>query len=194
MKKIPTLFVREFENGKITKVINVITPGCEDALLHGTALVKIDGACCAVIDGVFYKRYDAKHGKTPPIGAIPCCEPDPVTGHHPHWIKVDANNPADKWFSSAAACAIHYGKKPLSDGTYEAIGPHFQTNPYDIEEDILVKHEDSDQVEVERNFDAIREWLRQNYVEGIVFWLNGEPVCKIKRSDFGFSWKTNKCR
>lgn len=22
----------------------------------------------------------------------------------------------------------------------------------------------------------------------IVFWLNGEPVCKIKRKDFGWEW------
>jgi hypothetical protein len=22
----------------------------------------------------------------------------------------------------------------------------------------------------------------------LVFWLDGEPVCKIKRSDFGFKW------
>jgi hypothetical protein len=25
-----------------------------------------------------------------------------------------------------------------------------------------------------------------------VFWLDGEPVCKIKRSDFGLSWNTKK--
>ena len=24
--------------------------------------------------------------------------------------------------------------------------------------------------------------------EGIVFWKDGEPRCKIKRSDFGFTW------
>lgn len=25
-------------------------------------------------------------------GAIPCDEPDPVTGHWPHWVKVDKTN------------------------------------------------------------------------------------------------------
>ena len=41
---------------------------------------------CAIIDGKFYKRYDAKKGKTPPEGAIPCQDaPDPVTGHFPHY-------------------------------------------------------------------------------------------------------------
>lgn len=25
-------------------------------------------------------------------------------------------------------------------------------------------------------------------IEGLVFWFNGEPICKIKRTDFGFDW------
>ena len=25
-------------------------------------------------------------------------------------------------------------------------------------------------------------------IEGLVFWKDGEPQCKIKRSDFGFEW------
>lgn len=27
-------------------------------------------------------------------------------------------------------------------------------------------------------------------MEGIVFWKDGEPKCKIKRSDFGFPWNS----
>lgn len=26
------------------------------------------------------------------------------------------------------------------------------------------------------------------FAEGIVFWKDGQPQCKIKRSDFGFPW------
>jgi len=114
MKKIPTLFVRLFENRKIVGITPEITPGCEEAFLHGTATVKIDGSCCAIIDGAFYKRYDAKHGKLPPDGAIPCCDPDPVTGHWPHWVKVDSSNPADKWFFKAFSNTFRKALKPLS--------------------------------------------------------------------------------
>lgn len=57
------------------------------------ATEKLDGSCCAIINGEFYKRYDAKRGKTPPEEAIPCCEPDAITSHWPHWVKV---NPEDK--------------------------------------------------------------------------------------------------
>ncbi len=191
MKKIPTLFVREFENGRIVKVTDMVTEGCEEAFLHGTALTMIDGSCCAIIGGEFYRRYDAKHGKKAPDGAIPCCEPDPVTGHHPHWVRVSNDKAEDKWFVSAYQNALlSKGKgSRLSDGTYEAVGVHFQSNPYDVIYDTLVRHDSAPIIEVERTFEGVRNWLSEHKVEGIVFWLNGEPVCKIKRSDFGFSWK-----
>lgn len=191
MKKIPTLFTRIFAGRKIVGITDDITPGCEDAFLHGDATIKIDGSCCAVIDGVFYKRYDAKQGKKPPIGAIPCCDPDPITGHWPHWVQVDSDNPSDKWFceafNNAFAVALATEKLPLLNGTYEAIGPHFNGNPYALRYDRLERH-GVKKVEVERTFEAVKAFLENYYIEGLVFWLNGEPVCKIKRTDFGLPW------
>lgn len=190
MKKIPTLFTRVFENRRIVDVLPEITPGCEDAFLNGVATIKFDGTCCAFIDGEFYKRYDAKKGKKPPVGAIPCCEPDPVTGHHPHWLKVDDNNPDDKWFISALGYLLEYGVFP-TDGTYELIGKKINGNPYGVDNHRLVKH-GIFPVEVNRDFDSIREWLETHPHEGLVFWLNDEPVCKIKRTDFGLKWPMPK--
>ena len=40
----------------------------------------------------------------------------------------------------------------------------------------------------DRSFESIKQYLRDNNIEGIVFWLDGEPKCKIKRTDFGFVW------
>lgn len=191
MKKIPTLFVRKFKGRKIVEVTPEITPGCEEGFLFGEATVKIDGSCCAIIDGVFYKRYDAKKGKKPPEGAIPCCDPDPITGHWPHWVKVDSSNPGDKWFIKALEYCSDIVEGPLSDGTYEAIGPHFQGNPYNYEFDILERH-GVDIVTVDRNYESIKKYLEKHEIEGLVFWLNGEPVCKIKRSDFGLPWPVKK--
>lgn len=187
MKKIPTLFTRVFENRKIVDILPEITPGCEEAFLNGAATVKVDGSCCAIIDGVFYKRYDAKKGKKPPVGAIPCCDPDPVTGHHPHWARVDSSNPSDKWFIKAKDHRETFFDESLPDGTYEAVGEHFNGNPYDEGYDTLIPHGD-EFVNVKRDFDSIREWLKTHEEEGLVFWLNGEPICKIKRTDFGFKW------
>lgn len=189
MKKIPTLFTRVYENHKIVGIKDEITSGCEEAFLHGRATVKVDGSCCVIIDDKFYKRYDAKKGKKPPAGAIPCCDPDPVTGHWPHWVEV-GDWPADKWFAEAFNNSRKAGLD-WEEGTYEAIGPHFQGNPYGLKNDILIKH-GIKEVLVKRDFDSIREWLETNEEEGLVFWLDGEPVCKIKRTDFGLEWPVKK--
>lgn len=184
MKKIPTLFERVFENHKIIDIRNNVCPGMEWVLNgEGVATVKFDGICCAIIDGEFYRRYDAKKGKKPPYGAIPCCEADPITGHHPHWIKVSADNPNDKWLMKAYNEYV-FNKE---DGTYEAVGPHFQTNPYELDHDILIPH-GLITIDVPRSFDGIKQYLCDNHMEGIVFWKDGEPRCKIKRTDFGFKW------
>lgn len=186
MKKIPTVFERQYEDHKVVGISDTFTSDlAKKAFLEGVATLKWDGSCCAIIDGELYKRYDAKKGKKAPEGAIPCCEADPITGHHPHWVKVDENNPADKWFVEAYKfTSANYN---MADGTYEAIGKHFQGNPYYMKFDALHKH-GIDIEEVERTFEGIKKYLEDNYVEGIVFWLDGEPVAKIKRSDFGFEW------
>lgn len=199
MKKIPTLFERIYENHKVIGITENVTPGMEWVLNgEGIATVKIDGACCAIINGEFYKRYDAKRGKEPPKGAIPCCDPDPVTGHWPHWVKVDWNNPSDIWFVKAYERRQHLAQLAknkfesdsitFDDGTYEAIGAHFQGNPYRLSYDIIVPHGKDVIDDLDRTFDGIRKWLMEHNKEGIVFWKDGEPQCKIKRSDFGFAW------
>lgn len=193
MKKIPTLFERTFdEKGRITGILPTVKEGFEWVLRgEGVATVKIDGSCCAIINGEFYKRYDAKKGKTPPEGAIPCQEaPDPVTGHFPHWVKVDENNPADRWFVEAYKNTMSTGFK-FQDGTYEAVGPHFQGNPDNLSNDVLEKH-GIRVIEVERTFEGIKQYLTDNYIEGLVFWKDGEPKCKIKRSDFGLPWNKKR--
>lgn len=185
MKKIPTLFKRRFEDHKVVDILPEVTPGFEWVLNgEGVATLKIDGSCCAVINGEYYKRYDAKAGKTPPAGAIPSQDvPDPVTGHWPHWVKLDKNNPADKWFFKA------FHRWPLPDGTYEAVGPHFNGNPYRFLVDSVVRH---GSVEMPPNFprdyEGMKTYLANHEIEGVVFWKDGEPQCKIKRTDFGFEW------
>lgn len=184
MKKIPTLFEREFENHRIVGISDKVHEGMEWVLAgEGMATVKWDGSCCAIIDGVFYKRYDAKKGKKAPEGAIPCCEPDPVTGHHPHWVPVDWANPADKWFVEAFNSGVWD-----NNVTYEAVGPHFNGNPHRLQSDTLIPHGRRCIVYHPRTFDEIRDYLEKHEIEGIVYWRNGEPMCKIKRTDFGFKW------
>jgi hypothetical protein len=217
MKKIPTLFKRVFTEDHQKTITREVTPGCE-CVLRGecTATVKWDGACCAIINGEIWKRYDAKHGKKPPEGAIPCQpEPDPITTHWPHWVKCDPANPADKYFLEAYR---HFQQFPLLsinnaqpynlgafDGTYEAVGPAWQSNPYGLARNTLHRHGDDfigdlwlrdDGKPDTFAYNKIRGYLETHEIEGIVFWLDGQPLCKIKRSDFGFEWpvKSNKSK
>lgn len=78
MKKLPTLFRREFQDHHVIRILPELSRPEFGWVLdgEGVATEKIDGACCAFIDGQFYKRYDAKknkHGvmKTPPAGQSP---------------------------------------------------------------------------------------------------------------------------
>lgn len=189
MKKIPTVFVREYKDHKVVGIKNEFTSEkTKYAFEHGTATVKWDGSCCAIIDGELYKRYDAKKGRTPPEGAIPCCPADPVTGHHPYWVKCDRGNPSDKWFWAAYDTILI----PI-DGTYEAIGKHFNGNPYLFSFDKLVPH-GRHFLFVERTFEGVKDYLKVSNLEGIVFWMGGEPVAKIKRSDFGYPWNAERSK
>ena len=193
MKKIPTLFQREFEDHKVVNISDKVSDNLDWVLRgEGIATVKIDGACSAIMNGELYKRYDAKRGKPVPEGAIPCqSEADAVTGHFPCWLKCNRDNPADKWFIAAYDNTIAE-KGSLPDGTYEVIGPHFQDNPYKLDKDMLVRHGEEVIDLKDRSFEGIRKYLEDHVIEGIVFWKDGEPKCKIKRKDFSLPWNIRK--
>ena len=192
MKKIPTLFERVFKDHRVVDILPNVTPGMEWVLEgKGVATVKWDGSCCAIINGDLYLRYDCKRGRKLPENAIVCQpSPDPITGHWPCWIPFDADNPGHKWFGKAYhdTCIIQH--ELLPDGTYEAIGPHFNGNKYDLNLDVMIKHGE-EVIKVPRSFEGLRSYLLYHEMEGIVFWLDGEPRCKIKRTDFGYPWVHN---
>lgn len=190
MRKIKTLFKREFvKKGKII-TYNEVEKGCEWVLSgEGNATKKWDGTCVLLKDGYIYKRFDYKNGRKLPDGAIPCQEKaDEITGHFPHWVKCEEFEPADKWHIKAFKeyCEI---EPNYEEGTYELIGKHFNGNKYNIVfgTDVLKKHGD-EIIEVKRSFDGIKEYLRKNKIEGLVFHRRNGDMCKIKRTDFGFEW------
>lgn len=192
MKKMPCLFRRVFHKDRSFTLLRDVTPGCEWVLAgEGTASRKWDGTACMVKDGVLHKRYDAKGGKTPPANGIPCDEPDPVTGHWPHWVPVDATNPADKWHISAFEEAL--ARFDFEDGTYELVGPHFNGNPEHYDYDVFRRHGDQS-FAAPRHFDGLREFLSHNHIEGVVFAHPDGRMCKIRRNDFGFAWGSKESK
>ena len=189
------MFKREFDSSahKVVRVTGEVTPGCEWVLRgEGVATEKVDGSAVARIGGMWYKRFDAKQGRRIPPGSIACVpKADPVTGHWPHWTPVDLDAPSNRWFAMAIANTPWIGD---ADGTFELVGKHIQANPYGLDADFLEPHGRIKIHDLEPTYTGIRKWLATHEVEGIVWWKDGEPRCKIKRSDFGFEWPVREAR
>lgn len=182
MKKIVSLFQRNYEGDRLVR--DEIVPGAEwVANGEGTAYRKFDGTACMVRDGKLYKRYDAKHGKTPPESFEQCQEPDPVTGHWPGWIPV-GDEPESRWHREAFNNTTSGGVIPIADGTYEAVGPHFQGNPEGVLSDRLWPHVAQPLVDAPRTFEDLKKYLASITWEGIVWHHPDGRMVKIKRRDF----------
>lgn len=198
MKKMPCLFVRTFHGKSSFTLTREVTPGCEWVMAgEGVATRKWDGTACAVIGGRLYKRLDCKKDrltgdyKSPPAGAIPCDDPDPVTGHWPHWIPV-GDEPESKHHVAAWNRDRSFANNH-EDGTYELCGPHFQANPQGLDMDMFISHGLGSFEVDERSFDGIRATLvRLESIEGIVFHHPDGRMCKIRRADFGLPWGAKK--
>lgn len=180
MKKIISLFQRNYDDDHLVR--NEVVPGAEWVLAgEGVATRKFDGTCCMVRDGKLYKRYDAKHGKTPPEGFEPAQEPDEKTGHWPGWLPV-GNGPEDQWHREAWENERGFG--PVQNGTYELCGPKLQGNPEGFSNHILVRHGVEQLYDCPRDFDSLKEYLHDFPHEGIVWRHPDGRMVKIKRKDF----------
>lgn len=182
MKKIPSIFVRDFA-GNPTLVTE--TPNTEAAFVftgEGVPSRKFDGTCCLVRDGKLWKRLDCKRGKTPPTNFEQCGPPDPNTGHHVGWIPV-GDEPDSRWHREAWAA-----QPGLPDGTYELCGPKLQTNPEGFATHVLIPHGQEVLKDVPLTFVGLKEYLKDRRIEGIVWRNAAGDMAKIKRTDFGWPW------
>ena len=176
-----TLFLIDYEGNKkgvIQPIIREENLWVFDEGVRATR--KFDGTAAAIINGELYKRYDAKNGKQPPPGAISCQEPDEITGHWPHWVKCDPSNPADKYFFS-----VDITHRP--DGTYELCGEKIKNNPERVDGHQLIKHGSIEFPGVVPTFAFIKNFFFDRDIEGLVFHHPDGRMCKIRKSDFGFS-------
>jgi hypothetical protein len=182
MKKISTLYKKDPND--LSRVINEIDPKNEWVLKgEGIPTRKFDGTATAIISGKLYKRYDVKKGKQVPTDAIPCDEPDEITGHWPHWIKCDRANPADKWHF--VGFDVLQNKE---DGTYELCGEKVQGNPEHLTGHFLIKHGMEVLPITDYSFEGLKDYLSNPKldIEGIVFHHKTDGrMCKIRKCDFG---------
>lgn len=189
MIKMPCLFVREFHGRDSFTMMNVVTEGCEWVLAgEGVPSWKRDGTACLWKDLALWKRYDAKKDrktgeyKAPPAGSFPCSDPDPITGHWPHWAPL---GPHDYWHKEAADAQEFL----LIEGqTYELCGPKLQGNPERFDRHVLIAHGEERLDGVPRTFDGLRWFFEDNPIEGVVFAHPDGRYAKIRRADYGMPW------
>jgi Family of unknown function (DUF5565) len=178
VKKIPTIFVRDMSK-QPALVTTEWRGGCEwvrDG--EGIPTRKNDGTCCLVRDGKLFKRRELKSGQpTPPD--FEQADFDDETGKTVGWVPVTEST-EDQWHREA------FHGQP--DGTYELMGPKVQGNKEGFPAHVLVPHGAESIQANPRTFEDIRDYLQEQYMEGLVWHHPDGRMAKIKRRDFGMKW------
>lgn len=193
MQKIISLFQRNYDGDRLIR--NAVAPGAEWVINgEGIATRKFDGTCCMIKDGVFYKRYELKKGKTSPLGFIAAQQPDQITGDCPGWLTV-GDGSEDKFHREAYnnSCIILQEPgmekmKYLRDGTYELVGPKINGNKEHWNIHRLIEHGSEIVERAPRTFEELKEWFQFVYIEGLVWHHPDGRMVKIKKKDFGYKW------
>lgn len=185
MKKIISLFQRNYDGNRLVR--DEVVPGAEWVLEgEGLPTRKWDGTCCMIEEGKVFKRYDAKHGKQPPVGFIPAQDPDPETGHWPGWLLV-GNGPEDRWFKEGFTMTQKFQNELLENGTYELVGPKVNNNPEHFDKHIFIPHgKEVLDVSTPRTFEGLKKYFEVVDIEGIVWHHADGRMVKIKKRDFGY--------
>lgn len=208
MKKIPCLFKRDFDNPELRSLCKPeFDPRVDLAKLPGAVgYRKWDGTAVRVFGGKLWRRHDLKVKRigeaeisaraAPPEGWVPCDAIDPVTYHHVGWLPVLPEDPAAKWIIEA--WDNRTGEPEEFRGwpeiTMEACGPKINGNHEKLDRHVMLYHRVSPAVQiaslppVEAFYEDLKRELTRSPWEGFVFWAGNEPLCKIRRVDFGLEW------
>jgi|SRR5882672_1123286 len=178
MKKIPTVFERDWD-GDRSRVVDKVHSGCEWVLAgEGVATRKLDGTCCLVRGGNLYKRRELRKGDTsPPLFEV--VNRDDETDKTVGWLPCDIGS-EDRWHMEAFS-----KRNDWPDGTYELVGPKVQGNPEKWPTHELVTHGSIHEENPPRTFGGLKTWLAGRDIEGLVFHHADGRMAKIKLRDFG---------
>ncbi len=187
MKKIPTIFKRDFANrGKITEEWNPDCLWVRDG--EGIATRKWDGTSCLYKDGLLYKRRELRPGDETPKYFV-LADHDEETGKTFGWVPVRADSPEDQWHREAFE--IQNAEFPdglINGGTCELIGPKVNGGKDGTKTHGLVQHGNTSYQDAPRTFAGLKEWLAGQQIEGLVWHHPDGRMAKIKRRDFGLKW------
>ena len=181
MRKIPTLFKRDFSNNGV--IIDTYSDDVAWVVLgEGVATRKYDGTCCLVRNGKLLKRYELKPGRTAPPD-FELEDEDELTGKKMGWVEVGWGS-EDKWHREAITGG-NPDKVDLPDGTYELLGPKVQGNPEHVDKYYFQKHSDAEVLEnVPVGFEELKEYLTDKDIEGIVWHHPDGRMVKVKKKDY----------
>lgn len=185
MKKMPTVFVRDYGDGT-RYVTDKVTPGCEWVLTgEGTASRKYDGTCVMLDEhGKWWARREVKPGKSEPPNFVPV-DRDDFTNKVMGWEPIEQSS-----FAKYHAEALAYGTPTEGiPGTYELVGERINGNPERYAGHDLVRHEDAEPFAfTDRSYGELRRvltFLHEKYgYEGVVFKHPDGRMAKLKAKDF----------
>lgn len=180
MKKIPTMFERDW-NGDKSRVIDKPHPDCTWVFAgEGVATRKYDGTSCLIRDGKLYKRREIKSGQLAPPN-FEVATSDEETGKTVGWVPV-GDGPDDRWHREAFESAVGYG-----NGTYELLGPKIQGNVEGRSAHVLQPHSMArTYTDAPRDYAGLLAFFEaHSNIEGLVFHHPDGRMAKIKLRDFG---------
>jgi len=212
MKKIPTLFLRDYKTGYVIPELN---PACEWVMQDAwPAHRKYDGTCVGLFltvngevrinEGVgsdeitdqsqlgerWMARREVKQGYEFPDD-FEIEQFDPTTKKTFGWEPIE-QSPFYKHFLEAEK---DLEKRYL--GTYELCGPKINGNPENFKRHTLVHHWSTDlisnvhvldihEMSVEDAYEALKQTLGYMPIEGVVWYGVTNGMAKLKRKDFNY--------
>jgi hypothetical protein len=184
MKKIPTIFKRDWENGGKIMPEYEIDPNLFEGAV---ATEKIDGTNVRVtIRNHTAVRLEKRRN------------PDKIQKHkgieEPWYTDATDGDPQDKWIF-AALRNTDLSQAPDGEWSGEAVGPNIQGNPLNLEKNQIVFFSLGRAPifhDVPTTFEELRSWLpaqkslfgRDCGIEGIVWHCRDGSMLKIKVKDF----------
>jgi hypothetical protein len=189
VKKIPTMFERDWE-GDRSRVLDKPNPEAAWVFAgEGVATRKYDGMACMYDGERWFKRREVKANQHNPADFIEV-EYDRETLKRVGWVPI-GDGPEDRHLREATHCiwdAANPGQATpkLDTGTYEFVGPKSQGGVEGFPKNSMMCHATAQQyLDAPRTFDALREWLAERDIEGVVFHHPDGRMAKIKKRDFG---------
>lgn len=199
MKKMSVMLDTHWDDNGNRHVSNRLSDKAREILSTATEVRvtrKWDGVATMLDDnGDWWVRRCVKKGKKAPAVFLPV-ETDPNTGHTFGWEPYQQSS-RTKLLAEAVENAAEAGII-LTPGTYELVGPKINGNPDKVDGHQLKAHGevpgvDADRFDVASVLDTddpvgllkpLFAQYRADGVEGVVLWVDGVPMLKLRAKDF----------